>query len=150
MDCLVSQSALWVQKEKGVLRIVVSNNLPCLCPLGCDWVIRRCSTKPSISILDFLDGQQKAHPTNQLTSQHLWPFALLCKSLTFSSLLSRLGSIHGANPRNCSFWLTPSFLAPCPVATHDHSTSPVHQVLKAIKCISCLKLVPGQGWLGVE
>lgn len=65
------------------------------------------------SWISLLMASQKAHPTNQLTSQHLWPFALLCKSLTFSSLLSRLGSIHGANPGSCSFWLTPSFLAPC-------------------------------------
>lgn len=102
------------------------------------------------SWISLLMASQKAHPTNQLASQHLWPFALLCKSLTFSSLLSRLGSVRGANPGSCSFWLTPSFLAPCPVATHDHGTSPVHQVLKAIKCIPCLKLFPGQGLLGVE
>lgn len=101
------------------------------------------------SWISLLMTSQKAHPTNQLASQHLWPFALLCKSLTFSSLQSRLGSIHGANPGSCSFWLTPSFLAPCPVATHDHGTSPVHQVLEAIKCIPCLKLFPGQGLLGV-
>lgn len=148
-DCLVSQSALWYgRKAESWEQLSRTTSLAYVLCVVAGLYAGAPLSHLFPSWISLLMASQKAHPSNQLASQHLWPFAL--QVLTFSSLLSRLGSIRGANSGSCSFWLTPSFLAPCPVATHDHNASPVHQVLKAIKCIPCLKLFPGQGLLGVE
>lgn len=103
---------------------------------SCGRVKCRCSLKPPISNLGLPRWWLAIRPANQLASQHLWPCPLLFKSLTFSNMLSRLGSIHGARPGSCSFWLPPFWpFALYQVATHGHSTSPVLQILRAIKGI---------------
>lgn len=102
--------------------------------------------KPPISVLDFLVGD--------LPASWLLSFPRFCMSLTFSSLLSRLGGIYRAHPGN--FLLADSFLAPRPVPSgYSHDTA-LHLLIKfsgikGIPCLNpCLKLLTGLQWLGVE